>query len=266
MDVIGNYTVKHFNRVINAEVVELSRNRLYMVGFVELDITKAREMIQTYKEKTGERISFTGWIAYCVGHAVANQIEVQAFKKRKKLIIFDDVDISITVEKIVDNRVTPILLVIRKANEKSVKEIHDEIRAVQKRDDNELSTSVSKKKLNLLFSLPKFVRQLIFWRRVKNNPHYYKKLNGTVLITAIGMFGKGRRGWGSNLGFAPVCIVIGGISKQLKQINGKIENREFLNLTIKVDHITLDGGPASRFVNDLMNFIEDAQGLEEFIA
>jgi len=40
-------------------------------GFTEVDVTLPRQRIQEYKAKTGERISFTAFIATCLGKAVA---------------------------------------------------------------------------------------------------------------------------------------------------------------------------------------------------
>ena len=262
MDKVGNFEIKPFKRIINAEFVEMSSNTFFMTGLAEIDVTKARQIISRHKEKTGERISFTAWIIHCVGHAVGKHKEVHAIRKRKKLYIFDDVDIFVPVEKIIDGRVFPIILVIRKANEKTVLDIHNEIRAAQTVEDGEMTTAIARKKLKFLLKLPKFIRYQLLWGRAKRNPLFMKKNNGTVLVTAIGMFGQGKKGWGINLGFSPVSLVIGGISEQPRLIDGKLVNREFLNLTIKVNHITVDGAPAVRFGNDLLNFIEEAHGLE----
>ncbi len=264
MDKVGNYKVKPFKRVINTEFVEMSSNNFFMTGLAEIDVTKARQIISKHKEKTGERISFTAWIIHCIGHAIGKHKEVHAVKKRKKLFIFNDVDVFAPVEKIIDGKVFPVILVLRKTNEKTVLEIHNEIREAQTAKDGEMTTAIPKKKLKLLLFLPKFVRYHLLWGRAKRNPLFLKKNNGTVMVTAIGMFGHGKKGWGINLGFAPVNIVIGGISEQPRLIDGKLVNREFLNLTIKVDHITVDGAPATRFGNELLNFIETAYGLDEF--
>ena len=264
MNKVGTYEVKPFKRVINAEFVEQSANSYHMMGLAEIDVTKARQIISEYKEKKGERISFTAWIVYCFGQAIGKHKEVHAIRKGKKLYVFDDVDITVPIEKRVEGRITPALLVIRKTNEKTVLDIHNEIRAAQTKNDDEMTTAVSKKKLRLLLNLPKFIRYLLLWRRVEKNPIFLKKNNGTALVTAVGMFGQGKKGWGINLGFVPVSLVVGGISEQPRLIDGKLVNREFLNLTVKVDHITVDGAPAVRFGNDLLNFIEDAYGLDEF--
>ena len=158
----------------------------------------------------------------------------------------------------------PSLLVIRKANEKSLQELHDEIRAAQYPDKDDILTSMSKKQINMLFSLPLFIRKLVFWRRLRRNPFYLKKMNGTVYLNPLGMFAKGIGGWAINLGHHPLIVVIGGISEQPRLIDGNLENREFLNVTLKMDHIILDGAPATRFARKLADLLQTAGFLEEF--
>jgi pyruvate/2-oxoglutarate dehydrogenase complex dihydrolipoamide acyltransferase (E2) component len=104
---------------------------------VELDVTAARSYIHNLKETTGESLSFTGWVMKCIGQAVREHKHVHAMRKgRRKLIVFDDVDISIAVERVTgdgDNRLEtlPMPYIVRRANQKSVREIHNEIRAAQ---------------------------------------------------------------------------------------------------------------------------------------
>jgi hypothetical protein len=57
------------------------RNRVY--GLIELDVTKDREYMRSYKEKTGETLSFTGWIVKCKGQAVSKDKQVQAYRRGK---------------------------------------------------------------------------------------------------------------------------------------------------------------------------------------
>ncbi|MCG3221848.1 MAG: 2-oxo acid dehydrogenase subunit E2, partial [Candidatus Heimdallarchaeota archaeon] len=59
-------------------------------------------------------------------------------------------------------------------------------------------------------------------------------------------------------------IIIGGISKKPRIFDGKVVNRDYLNLTIKIDHEMVDGAPATRFVVKLIDLIENAFGLEDF--
>ncbi len=264
MDRIGNYTIKPFKRKLQAEVTEFSRNRYYMTGLMELDVTEARKIFACYKNQKGENLSFTSWVAKCVGIAVNENREVHSARKGKKIIFFEDVDLSIPIEKIIDGKAFPSILVLRKANEKSVQEIHNEIRAAQYPDKDDITTSMSKKQINMLFSLPRTVRTLIFWRRLRRNPFFLKKLNGTVQLNPLGMFAKGIAGWAINLGHHPLSVIIGGISEQPRLINDKLENREFLNIALKVDHIMTDGAPATRFARRLADLLQTAGFLEGF--
>ena len=236
-----------------------------MQGLLELDITDAREIFRCYKDSNGSSLSFTAWMVRCVAQAVSENLEVQAIKKRNKLYIFDDVDVSIIVEKTIDGKLFPALYVIRKANEKSLKEIHDEIREEQRPKTSENYTSgYSRKRMNLLLKFPRFVRELLLWGHARRNPLFLKKSNGTIQLTAVGMFGKGTSGWAINLGYHSVNLVTGGMSKKPRLINGELVNREFLNLTVKIDHIITDGAPAVRFGKRLVELIEGAYELEEF--
>jgi pyruvate/2-oxoglutarate dehydrogenase complex dihydrolipoamide acyltransferase (E2) component len=158
MDLIGKYEEKPFPRLreIIVDTVEQGRKRHHTKGLIELDVTKGREHIRKHKEKTGEALSFTGWIMKCIGQAVDEHKHVQAMRKGKKIVIFDDVDISVMVERIVDDRVFPVVFVVRKANKKSLREIHDEIRKAQAQTEDEYFEKAESRRAKMLLSLPKF--------------------------------------------------------------------------------------------------------------
>ncbi len=89
-----------------------------------------------------------------------------------------------------------------------------------------------------------------------------KKYGGTVGITAVGMFGKGA-GWGIPLNDHTLDITLGGISEKPGVVDGRIEIREYLSMTISVDHNIIDGAPAARFTMRLKELIESGYGLCE---
>jgi pyruvate/2-oxoglutarate dehydrogenase complex dihydrolipoamide acyltransferase (E2) component len=45
-------------------------------------------------------------------------------------------------------------------------------------------------------------------------------------------------------------------------VEGRIEPREILNLTVMFDHDVIDGAPATRFTQRLVELIESGYGLE----
>jgi hypothetical protein len=100
-------------------------------ALLEVDVTRARQAIAEHKAQTGETLSFTGYLAYCLARAVAEDKSVQAYPKgRKQLVIFDDVDV-LPVERQVDGATAALPYVIKGADQKSLLEIHREIREFQ---------------------------------------------------------------------------------------------------------------------------------------
>jgi hypothetical protein len=149
--------------------------------------------------------------------------------------------------------------IIRKANERTVRDISDEIRAIQAQPGSSEQRGAL---VRLAPRVPRFVRLLFFWV-VKKNPHWFKRLQGTVVVTSVGMFGKGG-GWG--IGFLPthnLGLTVGGIIEKPGVQAGRVEVREYLNLTMSFDHDIVDGAPAARFGRRLIELIEEATVLEE---
>ena len=130
----GSYQIIDFpaERRAMPAYLELKSGRHVMYALLDVDVTVARKFIEDYKAQTGEQLSFTGYLAFCLAHAVDENKTVQAYKKgNNKLIVFNDVDVGIMIER--KQGETPVLTghVIRSANHKTYREIHQEIRSVQ---------------------------------------------------------------------------------------------------------------------------------------
>ena len=81
-------------------------------------------------------------------------------------------------------------------------------------------------------------------------------------MSAIGMFGKGT-GWGIPVPTYTLSITVGSISEKAGVIGGKIEIREYLNVTASFDHNIVDGAPAARFAQKFKELIESGFGLHD---
>ncbi|HUV94070.1 MAG TPA: 2-oxo acid dehydrogenase subunit E2, partial [Anaerolineae bacterium] len=95
------------------------------------------------------------------------------------------------------------------------------------------------------------------------DPTIIASMAGTVGITAVGMFGKGQGGWGIVPLPFPLGLVVGSIAWKPAVVEGRIEPREILNLTVVFDHDVIDGAPAARFARRLVELIESGYGLGE---
>jgi len=268
MDRIGNYRIKPFTKHRQNIVLVVREGwRKHSIHlFVEVDVTDTRKNIREIFEKTGEKYSFTGLICKCVAQTLCEHKDLNAYRHgRNKIVVFDDVDIGIPIERIVNGEPRPLGYVLRKANEKTISEITKEIRAVQKEEVSE-SMSVLGKNLTSFekFALksPLFLKKL-FLMVLRRNGLMKKKHVGTIGITAIGMIGKFTGSVIPMGATTSIFVVVGGITKKPGIINNEIAIREYLNLTITADHDIVDGGPLARFVERLKELIENSYGIND---
>lgn len=235
-----------------------------MYGLLEVDVTIAKQLIEDHKARTGELLSFTGYLVYCVAQAVGEDTRVQAYLKgRKQLVVFDDVHVGMTLEREMGGSRAVMGHTVRNANRKTFLEIHHEIRSVQ-------SASVPPNKgipgwyrapMMMPWPVPKLFGAITrAWTR--RDPTRFAAMGGTIGITAVGMFGEGQGGWGLLPMPCSVNLVVGSTAWKPAVVDGRIEPREILNLTVIFDHDVIDGGPAARFARRLIELIESGSGLD----
>jgi pyruvate/2-oxoglutarate dehydrogenase complex dihydrolipoamide acyltransferase (E2) component len=244
---------------------ELKASRHNMYALLEVDVTVARKFIADYEAKTDEQLSFTGYLISCLARAVDEDKFVQAYRKgSKKLVLFDDVDVGFMVELKRGEKRFLTGRVIRAANRKTFWEIHQEIRTVQ--STQVLSDAGSVKWFRSAMLLPWPLSRMfkaLFNAAIRRDPTIVTSMAGTVGISSVGMFGKGHAGWGISTGSHGLDLVVGGIARRLDEVDGRIERREMLCVTIIFDHDIIDGAPAARFTRKLVELIESGYGLGE---
>jgi len=252
------FEIKPFSRMRLPiiDVMRIAQRKHIVHGLFEADVTEARQFIREHKTRTGERLSFTAFVAICLGKAVGENKYLHARRDwRGRLVIFDDVDVKINVEVKVGSRSVPVPFVIRAANKKSYRVIHEEIRQVQQ----ERGGSRAGTEMRLFSSLPGFMRRG-YWYMVERKPQAWKARFGTVGLTSVGMFGMGG-GWGIPLSSATLTVTAGGIIQKAGVVDGQIQVREYLSLTVSFDHDIVDGAPAARFTQHLQELLQQGYGI-----
>ncbi len=266
MDDIGNYEVKRFsqNRRMLAETYDFFLKKHYMTGFIEIDVTKGRELIKRYEQEKGVKISFTAWIGKSLSKIIEKYPRFNSYRKgRNKIIVFEDIDIIIMVEREIRKKMVPIAQPVRRTQDKSLLDISNEIREAQTKKVTEKEQLLDQDNRARYFNLlPKFLRRFLMGRYI-NNPFTIKRNGGLVVITSVGMF-TDIPGWISGFGgLTTMNLAVGGIKKYLTRINNKIEERESLHISISFDHDLIDGAPATRFTQEFVNLLRNATLLEE---
>jgi hypothetical protein len=195
---------------------------------------------------------------------------MQAYRLgRRRLVLFADVDVGSMVEREVEGAKIPVPHLIRAANRKSPGQIEQEIRAAQKGQVAAVVVRSLPRWLQPLLVrglpawllLPGAFRRLI-WTWALHDPYRRKRLMGTVGVTALSMFGHGT-GWGIAPMGHTLTLIIGGLARRSGVAGAGIEPREYLCLTLALDHDVIDGAPAARFVKRLTQLIESGAGLQE---
>ena len=245
-------------RLLMADGGQLGLQKHTVHGLVEFDITRAREAIRRRKAQTGEALSFSAFFLSCLGKAIDADRQMHAYRDwRDRLIIFDDVDVNMLFEMDVDGRKTIRPHILRGVNRRGIRDLHEEIRTFQ---SGHLGSQESKF-IDRFVRLPGFVRRL-FLRALFKNPQWIKEYYGTVLVSSVGMFGTGS-GWGIPVPNESLQLTRGGIGEKPGVVNGCVEVRKYMSVTVSFDHDVIDGAPAARFMHRLKKLIESGCGLDD---
>jgi pyruvate/2-oxoglutarate dehydrogenase complex dihydrolipoamide acyltransferase (E2) component len=264
----AGYRVEPFTQTQRQQIdwLDLMKRRHMIHALLEVDITGARQSIRAYRAKTGEPLSFTAFVVWCVARAVGADRRMHAYRKgRGELVLFDEVDVTVLVERTVEGTRVPVPHIVRAANKKALPDLHQEIRTAQ---EEAAPQAVAVRWLPLWLFLPGFLRRFV-WATLLGNPQRRKQLIGTVAVTAVGMFGRGPA-WGIPLTLYSLCVTVGGIARKpgvvrhgASRRDEQIEVREYLSLTLSFDHDVIDGAPAARFATQLKELIEGGASLME---
>lgn len=254
-------TVVPFTRFRHQMVdwMELMHRQHTVHALLEVDVTDARKAIRESRAATGEPLSFTAFIIASLARGVAEDKRMHAYRKgRSKLVIFDDVDVAVLAERGMEGEKAPVGFTVRAADKKAVTDIQWEIRNAQTEPD---PWSSMVRWLPLWLLVPAPIRRFLLAMYLRN-PRRRKQLSGTVVVTSVGMFGRGAA-WGIPMTGYTLGLTVGGIARKpgvVRERDGgraeRIEVREFLSLTISMDHDVIDGAPAARFGARLKELIE----------
>jgi pyruvate/2-oxoglutarate dehydrogenase complex dihydrolipoamide acyltransferase (E2) component len=247
------------SRIATFDVFSIGLQRHHISALLEFDVTGSRKSLR-YLRKKGINISFNAWIIKAIASVLQNHPEAAAFLyNKKKLIIFDDINVSMLVEKKIGDTRVPIPVVIEKTNQKSALEITSEIENAKNQELSEADIVLQKKSAryeSIYYHLPGFIRRL-FWKILLGKPKIAFGKMGNVVITSVGAIGK-INGWFIHKSVHPVSFGIGSVIKKPVVIDNEIKIREILNMTILVDHDVVDGAPMVRLLDDLRDIIENS--------
>jgi pyruvate/2-oxoglutarate dehydrogenase complex dihydrolipoamide acyltransferase (E2) component len=243
-----------------AATASVGRAQNNIQALIEVDVTKPRRLILEHRRQSGEKLSLTAYVIACLGRALSENPILTAFRKGGKLIILDDITVGVLVERRVNGETMPQLLGIQAVQRKPYRAIHDEIRAAQAstEDHYESFSGMTWFRFIPSFLLPVFLR-------LASQSIRLREQNGTVAVTAVGMFGnQNQAAWGIPLSAgATVGVTVGSIVERPAVVDGGLESREHLCLTVSFNHDIVDGAPAARFLQSFSEQLESGKILRK---
>lgn len=244
------------NRHVMAAALDIARQQNNIQAIIEVDISEPRSIIHKHHQKTGEKLSLTAYVVTCLAKTIVKHPQMNAFRKGKKLILLDNVTISVLVEREINGEMIPENLGVQFAQNKSLREINAEIRQAQKQIGDELG---GLSKTTWIRFIPPFLLRT-FVRLASQNISMMDRF-GAVGVTAVGMFAKKNEAlWMLPLvGGATVAVAVGGIVERPCLIDEILEAREHLCLTVTFNHEIVDGAPAARFLNSFSTTLSSGE-------
>ncbi|MFS3912997.1 dihydrolipoamide acetyltransferase family protein [Bacillus australimaris] len=190
----------------------------------EIDMTKAKEvrkqLLPAIEKETGYRLSFTEIIIHAVSNVLTRHPHINMTFEQNELHFHDDVHIGLAVA-VKDGLMVPV---ISHANEKGLKQLTKEAK--------EIGRNARDQKL-----LPDQLK------------------GSTFTISNLGMYAIDT--------FTPIInqpevaiLGVGRIQEKPVVVDGEIQVRPMMGVSLSFDHRVVDGAPAAAFLTDLKKVLE----------
>lgn len=244
-----------FNRKAVIASARVNRRKSSFHALTEPDVHDARELLEKMGMKLGIKPSFTAFIAASLAKAVTEYPIMNAFIRRGRIILLDDITISILMEREINGELVPEPMVVRDCANKTYSAISDTIHKARENSSDRLGRLSDNRWFSLI---PGFLLSL-FIRIADKNTGLAKKY-GKIAITAPGMFAPANT-WFVPHGSPTLLVTVGSINKKPVLINGELREREHLSLTVSFDHDLIDGAPAARFLKRFSEILSSGEVL-----
>jgi hypothetical protein len=220
---------------------------------IEADITSMRTQLALHNEAGDQHLSLTACIAHLFARAVDQDRSMQAYRLgTSKMVLFDEVDVAMMVERELAGQPIPVVHIVRAANRKDAHQIQTEL-TTAKTEPFDIRGPQSRLEQRF-FEFPLPLRRVIWWV-IRRDPHLFKRFAGTVGVTSLGMYAQGPA---VVVPITPMSLTlsIGGIEKKPLLEDGCLVEREVIRLNLGADHDLIDGAPLMRFGERFRKMVE----------
>lgn len=266
-----NMSKNTLNKLFNYKTTEYPRPRWNVLDMInvmnkgsvptlmacEIDMTWAEELRVQLKEH-GYKTTATAIFLKAIAIAQRSHPESRtAVLPWGKLVTFRDIVAGFTVERMIGSQPAVFFGAIENADTKPLAEITKELKAYGEGDIPQVPNLDIQNRFN---NMPWLFRQFILMLGRRYPWIRLKYLGATFGLSSLGKFGIK---W-----LFPPCITtstfgVGEVEDRAVVVDGKIEIRKMVTLTLNFDHRVIDGAPAARFLQDIRTLMEG--GLEDYL-
>jgi hypothetical protein len=251
----------------NVLVMFFERQRPHAIrATIEVDVTETLGRIRALQRQTRLALPFHVFAVYCFARGISAHPQFNTYRRRDKLITFEDVDILSPLDKRLPDGVRiPVGHIVRGAQSKSLAQINWELRRAIRSDD--LADDPAVRLRRRMAGAPSFARRLIA-RFIVADPFRLRVSHGTVLVSTVHSNGFARPTNIAGGTLHTFTAFIGSIAERLiVDAEGKPARRKILFLSGACDHDIVDGAAMTRFGRHMVELFETGAGLDaDFVA
>jgi pyruvate/2-oxoglutarate dehydrogenase complex dihydrolipoamide acyltransferase (E2) component len=225
--------------------------------FYDIDMTWAENLRKKFAA-LGHKTTVTAILLKCIAIAQrAHPITRTALLPTGKLVTLNKICAGFTVERFVKGQPAVFFGSINEPDVKPITEIADELSSYA---TDQLDVHDQLVRQDWFNQVPWLVRQIILWLGLRLPSLRVHCLGATFGMSSLGKFGC--------KALIPPCVStstfgIGEVEERPVAVDGRVEVRPVLSLVLNFDHRVLDGGPAARFMQDVIHLLQG--GLEEHV-
>lgn len=230
-------------------------------GFCEADVTTALTRIAAYQRELRIAVSFHAFVLHCLALAAAEHPEVLAYRYRRKLITFENVDVGTAIHHHLPDGVRlPVGYTVRLAQTKSLADINWELhQVIRTRQFNSEALRLRRQVANW----PKILRRLVSWR-IGRNPFLLHRFHGVIGLTNLQSPGLHAPFYALPTNIFTLTLAIGSIVTRPTVLNDESPSvKKIVYLTAGADHLVVDGMALSKFAQRLIQLVESGAGLDQ---
>jgi len=214
----------------------------------DADATAILDQLHEINAERKQKITLTSYIAKALADTVAADTRLQAYRNtRGQLVMFDDVDLSVMIERKVDGVRMPIPHIVRAVNKLALAPLNDNLVTAQRAPLYSDAGPLSKLEAQF-FTMPRFIRKLV-WFFIRRDPHLFREVAGTVGLTSLPAY-LSHRAAGTPISPMTLTLLVGAISPQLVMINGEVREKKIIQMNLAADHDVVDGAQMMHFLID----------------